>query len=115
MTLLTTFRKGFMQFKLVAVRISGYLSLVNLGMIMFLTLSDLNEKGYIALDLGKYLVPLYLLAIVIIFILGYVEMYLFKGFKEEVEAGYRLMDIHPDLRDMKAKIDKMYGDIYDKR
>jgi len=25
------------------------------------------------------------------------------------------MQIHPDLRDMKAKIDKMYGDIYEEK
>jgi len=112
MTLLTSFRKGFMQFKLIAVRLSGYLSLINLGMIMFLTIQSLNDKGYIHINLGTYLVPIYLGAIALLFVLGYFEMYIFKGYNEEVEAGYRLMQIHPDLRDMKAKIDKMYGDIY---
>jgi len=116
MSFFQTLRRRLMEMKFIATRLGGYLSLINLGMVMFLTISDLNEKGYINIDVGKYLIPIYISLIILVFIFGYVETYILKGFREETEATFRHMGIHPELRDMKRKVDEMYNkSIMDKK
>lgn len=108
MSILKSIRNVAMTIKLIALRLSGYVSLINIGMILFLTLSNMKANGYIDFDIGQYAIPIYLGTVFILFLLGYLEMYVFRGLHEEIEIQYKLMPIHPELQDMKRKIDKMY-------
>ena len=98
----------FITLKVIAQRVGSYISLLNISMILFLTLSDLKTKGYINIDIGLWIIPLYITLMIAIFVLGYFELYVFKGCFTEQEIVYKLTPIHPDLQDMKRKVDEMY-------
>jgi len=106
--LLRKIRTFIISLKLISIRMSSYITLINVGMILFLTLSQLNERYGFNIDLGKYLAPIYGGVLLAIFLIGYVEMYILKGMHEEQKIQFDLMPIHPELQDMKRKVDEMY-------
>lgn len=99
-------REHFIMAKFALLRSNSYISLMNAGMILFLVLSTLKQYGYISLDLGKYLVPIYALGVVVLLTLGYFEIYVAKGMQTEQALGYKL---NPEWNDLKFKIDYIYN------
>lgn len=105
MGLLGTIKHKVMSFKVIIMRVAGYLALMNTFMILFLTLSKIKDAGYISFDLGTYIIPIYILMIVCIAIFGYWEMYIWRLYDEETKINYKLSPSHPDVQDIKAKVD----------
>ena len=108
MTLLGTFRRKIMGFKVVVMRTSGYMALVNTFMILYLTLSKFKDSGVVSFDLGRWIIPIFVCMIVGIGIFGYFEMYVWGGYREETKINYELSPSHPDIQDIKRKVDEMY-------
>lgn len=94
--------------KIMLMRSSTYIALVNLGMIFFLTLSKMKEIGMIKVNLDVVVLPLYIGTFIILFILGWIDFYLLKGYQDEVNKLNVLTPLHPLLAEMKQKVDWMY-------
>jgi len=102
---ITKIRDGFMFVKLCIGRSTSYISLINSGMLLFLVLSKLKDRGLIEADLELYFVPIIITGLVGMFLFGYVEMYKFKAVRKEMEYAFQLS---PPWVDMKKKIDYLY-------
>jgi hypothetical protein len=89
-------------------RSAGYVSLLNLGMIMFLTISKLKEVGMFNVDIGSYIIPLYFLTLFIFMIFGYIDIKILKGHKTETDIINNVTPLHPELAQLKRKIDYLY-------
>ena len=59
MSFLAVLRRGFIWLKVYAGRSQGYISFLNVGMILFLFLSKLKETGNIIWEIDKYVFPIY--------------------------------------------------------
>jgi hypothetical protein len=103
-------RYGITWLKTIANRVGSYVSLLNIGMLLFLTISTLKDKGYIHFSLGQYIIPIYIATIIIVLFLGYLEAFIFKGMYAEQMMQFKLIPMHPDNAEMKNKIDEMYND-----
>ena len=103
--MITKIRDGFMFVKLCIGRSTSYISLINSGMLLFLVLSKLKDRGLIEADLELYFVPIIITGLVGMFLFGYVEMYKFKAVRKEMEYAFQLS---PPWVDMKKKIDYLY-------
>ena len=86
-------------------RAVSYLSLINSGMILFLFLVSLKERGYINADLDKYFFPIIILGIFGLIFIGFIEIKLFKSYQEEFRIAFSLC---PQLVKLETKIDEMY-------
>jgi hypothetical protein len=94
--------------KVIANRIAGYIGLVNIFLLLFLTLSNLKQNGYINLDIGKSFIPIYFVFIIILFVIGWIEIHILKGQYREAEIQNSLVPSHPDIQDIKLKLNEMY-------
>ena len=108
--LMLNIRRMIIEFKVISTRILGYVSLINVGLMLFLTLTSLKDKGYIHFEIGTYIIPIYLAVMAIVFGVEYIELYFFKGLYEETTKNNNLLPVHPDIADMKVKLDEMYAD-----
>lgn len=109
--LLLSIRDKMIGVKIMLNRSLGYLSLMNAGMIFFLTLSKLKELGLINFSFTKLLIPLYLLGLVCMAFIGYLEMYVFKGYREELHRSQKLVPLHPELSRRLDEIDAQLKDL----
>ena len=100
MSFLANIRHKLMVAKTVIVRVNSYIGLMNFVMIIFLTLSNLKENNYINIDLGKYLIPAYIGLIFLLYLIGYLEIYKWKGLNEEQKVVYSLTPMHPKMEEM---------------
>lgn len=89
-------------------RSAGYVSLINLGMIMFLTISKLKDSGLITFDIGNYIIPLYFFTLFALMIFGYIDIKILKGHKTETDIINNVTPLHPELAQLKRKIDYIY-------
>jgi ABC-type Na+ efflux pump permease subunit len=110
MKILSKLKSSIIFVKVIAQRAGSYIALVNLAMIVFLTLSNLKEKGYINIDIGVWVFPLTVLLILVFGILVYFEMFIWKGFHKEQEMQYSITPVHPDVDDMHKKLNEMYDE-----
>jgi len=86
-------------------RSQSYMSMVSASMLLFLTLSDLNTKGYININISKYFIVLIIAGAIIFTLIGYLETRYLKGM--QVEQQYA-SEYNPFLVDIKNKIDYLY-------
>ena len=93
-------------------RTNTYLSLINSGMILFLFLSRLKEKGFIQTDLEKYFFIIFGGGLVTLLILGWFDIKFLKGMQAENTIAWNLT---PPQVEMKEKIDEMYKDFKEKK
>ena len=75
---------------------------------MFLTISKLKEVGIISLDIKNYIIPIYFITLILLIFFGYLDVKIFKGFKKETQIMNEVTPLHPELADMKMKIDWLY-------
>jgi uncharacterized membrane protein YczE len=94
--------------KFYIIRSSSYITLLNLGMIMFLSISKLKDYGYISFDVGGYVIPIFFGTIILLILFGYIDVKFFKGFKAEIEIANLNTPLHPKLAELKAKVDYLY-------
>jgi hypothetical protein len=104
----TKIRDILIAWKFYIIRSSSYITLLNLGMIMFLSISKLKDYGYIQISIGNYLLPLFVLTLFLLILFGYIDVKFFKGFKAEVEIANLNTPLHPKLAELKAKVDYLY-------
>ena len=95
-------KKAILNLKIMINRTSSYIAILNAGMILFITLSTLKDAGIINIDLSKYLIPIYLLGFLVLIIVGYIDMFVLRAYKEELELQVKH---NPVIMDMKNKID----------
>lgn len=95
-----TIRNNFIKAKMYIGRSATYISLVNMGMILFLTLSNLKEKGYVHFEISKYIILIYLLTFIILIFFGWLEMKYIKGFQKEVDFMNNYTPLHPKLEEL---------------
>lgn len=110
MTILGKIRETLMLWKLYISRSVTYLSIINSGMILFLFLSRLKEKGVISWSLENYIILIVFVGLLILLLVGWIEINFMKGFEKENEIGFTFT---PQYVDMKEKIDKIY-ELHDK-
>jgi len=101
-------RDAFLGVKIFINRSGSYISLINLGMIMFLTLAQLKTAGIISFSIGSYTLPLYIITLILLAIFGYVDIRFLKGLHTETELINRVTPLHPDLVEIKNKVDYLY-------
>ncbi len=85
-------------------RTVAYLSLINSGMILFLTLSRLKELQIIEFDIGNWFFPLLIFGYLSLLFIGWLDVRIFKGLSTEQAKGFRY---NPELMAMKEKIINM--------
>ena len=105
-------RKKLMLFKQYISRTVTYLSIINSGMILFLFLSRLKEKGLIQADLEKYFVAIFVFGITSLLIIGWLDIKYLRAMQTENTISFYLT---PPQAEMKAKIDEMYKDFKEKK
>lgn len=101
-------RNKFLFFKQCMHRTNTYLTLINAGMILFLFLNTLKEKGVINFDLDKYFVPILITGIMFLFLIGWVDIRFFKGIQEESKISFSLQ---PPFVDMRNKINEIHKEV----
>jgi hypothetical protein len=105
---ITMLRNKILAAKVYIGRSASYVSLLNMGMIMFLTFSKLREKNLIDLDMGAYFIPLYFATLFLFILFGYIDIKLLKGHKTETDIFNSVTPLHPELADLKKKVDYLY-------
>lgn len=105
-------RNKLMLFKQYISRTVTYLSIINSGMILFLFLSRLKEKGYIQTELDKYFYIVFSIGIISLLILGWIDIKYLRAMQEENTINFYLQ---PPMVEMKSKIDEMYDDFKEKK
>jgi len=104
-------RNWLIRMKFYISRSSTYLSLINLGMISFLFISNLKDKGYITFDIGKYYIPLIVFSLLLFAFIGWIEVKFFKGYREEARVCLINDPIHSEMRDNLNKLcDKLLNE-----
>lgn len=103
--ILINVRRKIIAAKIMINRSLGYVSLVNAGMVLFLTLTKLRELGYINFDLSDNFFFIYFGGVAVLIIMGYVEIRLVKGLSEESRRNF---EQNPMFMDMKKKLDELY-------
>jgi len=88
-------------------RSATYISLVNLGMVLFLTLSKLKEVGYLNYDLGAWFLPLYIVTFILFCAFGWFDVRYLKGYQEEVNRTNDYTPLHPHIEEMRAEIKEL--------
>jgi len=106
--MLVAIRNLLIAWKFYIIRSSSYITLLNLGMIMFLSISKLKDYGYISLNLGQYLIPFFFITLFLLILFGYIDVKFFKGFKAEIEIANLNTPLHPKLAELKQKVDYLY-------
>lgn len=104
--LLGKIRDKLMESKLTIARAVSYMVLANSGMILFLFLSNLKENGIIGFDVGKYYLPILGIGMITFFIIGWIEINVFKGYESENRYTFSKSPPHVE---MKRKIDELYN------
>ena len=95
----------FMLLKQYVHRSASYISILQSGMLFFLLLLNFRDHGYISLS-ARYLIFFsVLLAIIVLFGVGYVDIKFFRGYQNENSLWFSMT---PELVDMKNKVDEMY-------
>ena len=105
---LIAFRNKILAGKVYINRSAGYVSLMNLGMIMFLTISKLKEVGIFNVDIGSYIIPLYFFTLFVFMIFGYIDIKILKGHKTETDIINNVTPLHPELAQLKRKVEYLY-------
>ena len=98
-------RNGLMRGKQYISRTVTYLAIVNSGMILFLALSKLKELGYINWEIDKYFTIIFIIGLVGLFILGWMDIKLFKGIQRENTIAFELS---PPFMEMRSKINDLW-------
>ena len=96
-----------MMIKVYWARSTTHLSMINAGMILFLTLSKLKESGYIEWGIEKYLVLLFILGAVVLALVGYIETRILKANQEEKGIQFTLT---PQFVKIEKMVTEMYND-----
>lgn len=102
------FRDKVLVGKMYMMRSANYISLANLGMIMFLTVVQLKDMGIVKWDISAYIIPLYFITFLLLIIFGYIDIHILKGYSSEVTIVNKVTPLHPDLASLKAKVDYLY-------
>ena len=89
-----------------------YASILNSGMLLFLVLSKMKEVGWVNFDIGKYIIPIFIFGLVILIGIGWIEMKIFKGFREESRISFNYT---PQYVEMHKKINEIWDDLQKKR
>jgi len=105
--MLSKLRNWLMRMKFYVSRSATYLSLINLGMISFLFLSELKDKSYISFNIGNYYLPIIIGSLILFGLIGWFEVVILKGYREEARVNVINDPIH---KEMKFKIDKLYAE-----
>ena len=91
--------------KIFVSRSTSYISVINSGMILFLTLERLASRGVIKIsNLESYFFLFLGVGIIMLIIIGYFERKL-KGHSEESTICFNQ---NPPMKDMKMKLDYLY-------
>lgn len=102
-------KNKLMKFKIYIQRAMSWISILNAGMLLFLVFSTLEKYGY-DINMRKYLIPIFLATLGIMFILGYIEDKL-ELFNEEnrivSEKNPYFTDISKKLERIEDKINKI--------
>jgi hypothetical protein len=106
--MLITIRDLLIAWKFYIIRSSSYITLLNLGMIMFLSISKLKDYGYITINIGNYLLPTFVITIFLLILFGYIDVKFFKGYRAEVDIANLNTPLHPKLAELKQKVDYLY-------
>lgn len=107
--MLIMIRDMLIAWKFYMIRSSSYITLLNLGMIMFLAISKLKDYGYIQLDIGRYMIPFFFVTVVLLVLFGYIDVKYFKGYRTEVDIANVNTPLHPKLAELKMKVDYLYS------
>jgi hypothetical protein len=83
-------RESFIQGKVYLTRTTTYISLINSGMILFLTLGRLKDAGIVNVDLSHLFFPLLIVGYLILFFIGWFEVRVFKGMQIELRQRFEL-------------------------
>lgn len=87
-------------------RATGYLSLINSGMLLFLFLNKLKESGLISFNTEKYYVPIVILGSLILITFGWVDFTFLRGIQEEAKIGFELNPYYVEMRNNIREIKK---------
>jgi hypothetical protein len=102
-------RDWFIEAKIYLTRSISYVTIINAGMILFLTLSDLKTKGIISWDVSKYFIPIFIISFIGALIVGYMDVNIIKGFSQE---NKRSLENNPAWTDLVNKVDSIYNEIH---
>jgi len=102
---LSNARAKFIEFRIYYSRSIGYVSLINSGMILFLTLAKLKEVGIIKWDITDSFLLVYVVGFIGLLLFGWLEIKVFKGFQKESDRNFALT---PSFVEMKEKLNYLY-------
>lgn len=80
------------------------MNLLNAGMLVFLLLTNLKDRGLIQWEIEKYLLVIVVGGLTLLILAGYIEIKYLKGFQIEQKLA---VDYNPHLMEMKADIKKL--------
>ena len=103
---LVSVRSKFLLLKIYISRTTTYLSIINSGMILFLFLISLKERGIINFELDNYFFIIFFTGLFLMIVIGWIEITFLKGFQEECKLSFYYQQ---PLVDMKDKIDLIYN------
>lgn len=102
-------RDKILGWKVNVLRSAGYISFLNLGMLMFVSFNQIRNIDYPIWTLGL----VYFFTVIVLGVFGYYDLKYIKGQRVETDYLNQYTPIHPDLKEMKEKVDKLYDWIWD--
>ncbi len=105
--LLNRLRELLINLKIYMNRSNNWLTLINSGMILFLFLSRLKETGPIDFEIDKYFLPILLGGFLLLILIGWLEINIFKGLQVENKKRFSLSPPNTEMLNRIRKIEKL--------
>lgn len=94
-----------LKLKIYIGRATTYLTIINSGMLLFLFLSTLKDKGAISMDLDKYFILIFAVGLATLIVVGWIDINLFKGLQSEIRLAF---EYNPPFKDIKDKVTYLF-------
>lgn len=95
--------------KIYMVRTTSYISLLNSGMLLFLFLVSLKERGSISFEVDNWFFPIMVGGFFVFLFIGWAEVKFFRGLQREGIIGFRY---NPELMNLKTKVDEIHNHLF---
>lgn len=106
MTIAEKLRYNSMRIKFFISRTIGYASILTSGMILYLFLEKLNERGHLSFNPEAYTIPLFIIGFILLIIIGWIEVDLIKAQGEEARVAFEKNPLLMEMRESIINIEK---------
>ena len=92
-------------------RSTSFLAVINSSMLLYLFISNMNERGIIGFDPEKYIILLISIGILLLIVFGAIDIHIFKSNQSEQVLNYKynpaMVEIGENIKKIREDLDKI--------